>query len=121
MALKKSTSFRGYQAEYWMVSKEVYDKEQDKTACHLRCFKDKATREADIRNYIPELTREFSFDGKLTTPEMYAKIKESNKQSFVTTQYVPAVLDEQGNEITPAVDEVVSLVETNFFANAEDA
>jgi hypothetical protein len=84
-ALLKEVDYKGYQAEYWMITSIYWNKIINKTNCQLSLFKDESTsREVDLsdarvglNNQINELTKNFSFTGELDTSGLYFKIKES--------------------------------------------
>lgn len=94
MALIKSTTYKGLTFEYWKIITYTCDATNGLTFGTVAAYKDKATREESVTNFIEQLSRSFSFPGELTKAQIYEKLKESDK-------------DDDGNEL-------------NFFADAVD-
>ena len=101
MAIKLETQFKGISAEYWKIHAFQYEDVNESITVDMRLYKDKASRDADIKENA--LTREvfkLTNVGEITVPEgapemspknmitalLYYKITESNK-------------DEEGNEL----------------------
>lgn len=82
MALQKQMNWKGYSVEYWMIGNFNPNKVENKTLCTVFGYKDKATRDLNIKNYIPELTKEGVFDGQLTVDDLYVEIKKPIMQTF---------------------------------------
>jgi len=107
MALKKAKSVKGIQADYWKIYRNDQNMADNKTVVRLALYASKDARDADVMNFL-EL-QAFTFDGvDLSRDSLYAKIKESKKETRVNTE---------ATDEAPAVTEEV---ETNWFATAED-
>ena len=76
MGLKLQTEYKGYTAEYWCITEKKWNKLGNSTQIELSCFKDKETRDLDLRSSFRELRKRLSFTGNLTLDECYAQIKE---------------------------------------------
>lgn len=97
MAKKKTTQIKGFTAEYWVITQILWNKQENKTHADVMCFKDQATRELGLENYIGELNKQYIVDGNKTIGEIYEDM----------------AISRMSEEEEP--------VETNFFADAVDA
>jgi len=119
MALKKSKSIKGIQADYWRIYRNDQNTAEDKTCVRLALYANKDARDAGVMNFLD--LQAFTFDGvDFTREQLYVKIKESKAETRVITEAVDAVLDEEGNVVTEAVPAVTEEIETNWFFDAED-
>lgn len=118
MALIKSIEFKGNTYEYWGVISFRQEKAVNQTFFTLGMFKDHATREANITNYADMCSN--VYPGILTESQCYALRKASDMITVIITPAVAAVLDDNGNVITPAQAAVTEEQESNFFADAVD-
>lgn len=91
MALIKQKEFKGNIYQYWGIISYGINKAANSTNVTLGLFKDQATREADINNYIDYI--DFRYMGNLTEAQCFPLIKQSN---------------------------IINGVENNFFADATD-
>lgn len=93
MALIKSKTIKGVNAEYWKIIHTDNNFRTGKTTVNLGVYVSEEARQDNVMNYLE--TENFEFDDvDLTRAEQYAKIKESK---------------------------IVDEVETNWFADAVDA
>jgi benzoyl-CoA reductase/2-hydroxyglutaryl-CoA dehydratase subunit BcrC/BadD/HgdB len=137
MALKKAKEVKGIQADYWRIYRNDQNMNENKTCVRLALYANKDARDAGVMNFLD--LQAFTFDGvDFTREELYAKIKESETETRIITEAVPAiegveaveaVLDEEGNVVTEAVEAVAAVeaipavteeVELNWFNDAED-
>jgi hypothetical protein len=91
MALKLQTNFKGLTAEYWKILRVDHDYKTNQVVVRLALYKDQATRETNIDNFLD--MRAFIFDdGDLTREELYPKIKESKiVDGAETNEFVKAI------------------------------
>ncbi len=109
MAIKKQTTYKGLNAEYWRINLFTYDDISDTAIVHLWLYGNEASKDNNLKNglkrevlrlpdikeiEIPDELHAITNPRDLLKSMLYLKIKESNK-----------VEDE----------------ETNWFADAEDA
>ncbi len=119
MALKKVVSYKGYSYEYWKILQHKWDAITNTTSGRLGLFKDRATREAGLENEIVEMAHVFSFEGDLALAALYPLITASDLLHLIVQKAEDAVLDEDGNVVTPAIPEFAVDQEQNWFADAE--
>ena len=75
MALQLNENFKGIQANYWRIRKEVVDTITNKVTIRLSLYKDKSTRLMNVNNFLKEEV--FEFDGSDNTREdIYELIKQ---------------------------------------------
>lgn len=113
MSIIKSKTEKGVTAKYWQIYKNDYNKDANTTLSRMRCYVDKASREAGISNYLDMIDFKVNrtFDGELSVAETYEAWKEP---------IMVDVLDEDGKP-TYEEDGVTKIQEdTNFFTDAED-
>jgi hypothetical protein len=119
MALKKSLETNtGVSASYWKISQIELFKDNRSAVVTLLGYLDKDVRLDSTKTYIDRRVFEFQ-DFDVTSnvwAQTYSRIKESKK--VLVSEAVSAVLDEQGNVVTQAVEAVYA--ETNEFVDAED-
>lgn len=115
MALIKSKELsNGLSGEYWVAEPRI-DMVNKNTNVIMLLFKDKEARDSGKKFILRE--RVDDIDGiYLTGEQVYAQVKTSNL--IVVTPAQDAVLDDSGEVVSPAVQEVTE--ETNWFADAED-
>jgi len=75
MALKKQINIKGLELEYWVIFNIVYNKILNKTTVSIKAFKDQATRQQSLKNFMNDSTKSFTYSGIFTIQELYAKIK----------------------------------------------
>lgn len=119
MAILKQKTNRGIVAEYHAIIATGYLKSTNTTSVSLGAYVSKEVRQEDVNNYIPEMTESFSFDGELTRDEIYPLIMASKMEKRIITPAKEAVLDEGGNVIEEAVEEVSEMIETNPWASGQ--
>ena len=83
MALKLAKEFKGYTAEYWCITKRVWNKLSNRTDVELSAYKDQATREADVQNFVRDLNQRFHFDGDKSLAECYTLIKTAEVGTMI--------------------------------------
>lgn len=86
MALIKTKTNRGFRAEYWVITKETWDKIKNQTLVEISLYKDGKTRRDNLNSFIE--MKAFVFDGKLTTAECYARIKEIRTEPTAPTSVI---------------------------------
>jgi hypothetical protein len=124
MALKKEKTIKGIKVDYW----KIVDCNVKTGFVAIAPYINKES--AQIRENMMEGRTSFNIDFpvEIENPLAYAygKIKESKMETKIIEEAVSAqdaVIDPEGNIITPATegkDVVTEQVETNWFADAED-
>ena len=128
MALQLETNFKGISANYWRIVRFDYSDIENKGLIRLGLYKDKATRDADVKNVlnitpinadgldsipIPASDDDFWTDVNtardMVAKLLYLKMKESKMVDN------PNFDSEQ-----PESDDNPAQIESNPFANAED-
>lgn len=77
MALKKKITKFGYDFEYSMISNTNFNKETNKTYITVNLYKDKATRDEDITNYVEYI--DFVTEGNKNVAECYDFLKTTEQ------------------------------------------
>jgi hypothetical protein len=107
MALKKVKQVKGIEGNYWKIYRNDQNTAENKTCVRLALYPSKDVRNLDVMNFL-EL-QAFTFDGvDYTREDLYTKIKESKLEKVILVEAVEAV------------EEVFEMVETNWYADAED-
>lgn len=76
MALQKIVNWKGYDYNYFKIASWVSNTINSTTQVTLRLYKDKATRDASVEDYIPLSYHDNYVDGvDLTRAEIYAALK----------------------------------------------
>lgn len=77
MGLEKEINYKGFSANYWVITSKSWNKIGNKTNVTLNCFKDKATRELGLINSVGR-SKSYCLSGDLTIAECYTQIKAGN-------------------------------------------
>jgi len=107
MALKKEKTVKGIKTDYWKIYRNDQNIVENKTCVRLALYPSKEVRDLDVMNFL-EL-QAFIFDGvDFTREQLYGKIKESRLEERIV------------QEATEEQEAITELVETNWYADAED-
>ena len=97
MALKLQKTYKGFNAEYWKITKLVLDDSTNRVMLSLSLYKNMTSRQENINNYIKTITKIIGYDDINLNGNIKQECYNYIKRSVI-------------------VDEV----ETNEFASASD-
>lgn len=118
MALKKTTKFKGINAEYWKIFSIGFNALENKTQISMGLYLDQDARNGNVNNFLD--TRTFAYSGEYNRVEAYQKIKASVLETIIVVAYQERIVDADGNVIQEEIPEQTLTNETNEFVNAED-
>lgn len=108
MALKKQTKVKGFDAEYWRISRIENNFNAAVSIVNIALYKDEAARRETPTNFI--LEKSLIFKEEMTRGTVYNSIKELNFDSNFNVTPIEKTVGEN--------DEIITN-ENLFFANAE--
>ena len=84
MALKKVTTHKGIELEYWSIISYWWSKETNLFHCRICPYLNAATELEDPRNYFNEIGRDYIMEGPASLSEAYDFILTNDDGFFAT-------------------------------------